>query len=36
MTPSDMRGVLNDAMSICFLDATLASAFVRGGPPITA
>src|SRR6266446_4937649 len=28
MTPSGMRGVLNDAMSIYFLDATLASAFV--------
>jgi hypothetical protein len=28
MTPSGVRGVLNDAMSIYFLDATLASAFV--------
>ena len=28
MTPSGMRGVLNDAISIHFLDATLASAFV--------
>jgi hypothetical protein len=28
MTPSGMRGVLNDAVSINFLDATLASAFV--------
>jgi len=28
MTPSGMRGVLNDAISIYFLDATLASAFV--------
>jgi len=28
MTPSGMRGVLNDALSIYFLDATLASAFV--------
>ena len=28
MTPSGMRGVLNDAASIYFLDATLASAFV--------
>ncbi len=27
MTPSGMRGVLNDAVSIYFLDATLASAF---------
>ncbi len=27
-TPSGMRGVLNDAVSIYFLDATLASAFV--------
>ena len=27
MTPSGMRGVLNDAASIYFLDATLASAF---------
>ena len=28
MTPSGMRGVLNDAVSIYFLDATLASVFV--------
>jgi hypothetical protein len=28
MTLSGMRGVLNDAASIYFLDATLASAFV--------
>jgi hypothetical protein len=28
MTPSGMRGVLNDAVSIYFLDPTLASAFV--------
>jgi hypothetical protein len=28
MTPSGTRGVLNDAISIYFLDATLASAFV--------
>jgi hypothetical protein len=28
MTPSGMRGVPNDALSIYFLDATLASAFV--------
>jgi hypothetical protein len=28
MTPSGMRGVLNDAFSIYFGDATLASAFV--------
>jgi hypothetical protein len=28
MTPSGMRGVPNDAVSIYFLDATLASAFV--------
>ena len=28
MTPSGMRGVLNDAVSIYFLDATLAGAFV--------
>jgi hypothetical protein len=28
MTPSGMRGVLNDAVSIYFLDATLTSAFV--------
>jgi hypothetical protein len=28
MTPSGSRGVLNDAVSIYFLDATLASAFV--------
>jgi hypothetical protein len=28
MTPSGMRGVLNDAISLYFTDATLASAFV--------
>jgi len=28
MTPSGMRGVLNDAISIYFTDATLANAFV--------
>jgi hypothetical protein len=28
MTPSGMRGVLNDAVSIYFLDVTLAGAFV--------
>jgi hypothetical protein len=28
MTPSGMRGVLNDAISIYFADPTLASAFV--------
>ena len=28
MTPSGVRSVLNDAVSIYFLDATLASAFV--------
>ena len=28
MTPSRTRGVLNDAISIYFADATLASAFV--------
>jgi hypothetical protein len=28
MTPSGMRGVLNDAVSIYFADAMLASAFV--------
>ena len=28
MTPSGVRGVLNDAASIYFIDATLASAFV--------
>jgi len=28
MTPSGMRGVLNDAVSLYFADATLASAFV--------
>jgi hypothetical protein len=28
MTPSGVRGVLNDAVSIYFLDTTLASAFV--------
>jgi hypothetical protein len=28
ITPSGLRGVLNDAVSIYFLDATLASAFV--------
>ena len=29
MTPSGVRGVLNDAVSVYFLDATLAGAFVR-------
>jgi hypothetical protein len=28
LTPSGMRGVLNDALSIYFLDPTLASAFL--------
>jgi hypothetical protein len=28
LTPSGVRGVLNDAISIYFADATLASAFV--------
>jgi hypothetical protein len=28
MTPSGVRGVLNDAVSIYFIDATLAGAFV--------
>ena len=28
MTPTGMRGVLNDAISIYFADVTLASAFV--------
>jgi hypothetical protein len=28
MTPSGMRAVLNDAVSVYFLDATLANAFV--------
>ena len=28
MTPSGMRGVLDDAISLYFADATLASAFV--------
>ena len=28
MTPSGIRGVLNDAVSIYFVDATLAGAFV--------
>ena len=28
MTPSGTRGMLNDALSIYFADATLASAFV--------
>jgi hypothetical protein len=31
MTPSGTRGVLNDALSIYFADATLASAFVARG-----
>jgi hypothetical protein len=31
ITPSGTRGVLNDALSIYFADATLASAFVAGG-----
>jgi hypothetical protein len=30
MTPSGTRGVPNDALSIYFRDATLASAFVAG------
>jgi hypothetical protein len=28
LTPAGMRGVLNDALSICFFDPALASAFV--------
>jgi hypothetical protein len=28
MTPSGMRGVVNDALTVYFLDATLASGFV--------
>lgn len=28
MTPSGMRGILNDAVSLYFADATLASAFI--------
>ena len=28
MTPSSTRGVVNDALAICFADVTLASAFV--------
>ena len=28
MTPSGVRGVINDAVAVYFLDATLASAFV--------
>ena len=28
MTPSSTRGVVNDALAICFADATLACAFV--------
>jgi len=28
MTPSGVRGVLNDAISLYFVDPTLASAFV--------
>jgi hypothetical protein len=28
MTPSGVRGVLNDAISVCLGDATIASAFV--------
>jgi len=31
MTPSGTRGVLNDAISLYFADATLASAFVARG-----
>ena len=33
MTPSEMRGVLNVAVSIYFLDATLCCAVVCGGHP---
>jgi hypothetical protein len=36
MAPSGMRGVLNDAVSIYFFDATLASAFAAGGAPFSA
>jgi len=32
MTPSGTRGVLNDALSVYFAGATLASAFVDGVP----
>jgi hypothetical protein len=32
MTPSGMRGVLNDAVSLYFADTTLASAFGRSIP----
>jgi len=36
MTPSGLRGVINDAVAVYFRDATLAGAFVvrwcRGGP----
>jgi hypothetical protein len=28
MTPAGLRGVVNDAVAVYFLDATLASAFV--------
>ena len=31
MAPSGIRGVLNDAISLYFADATLASAFVARG-----
>lgn len=33
MTPSGLRGVLNDAVAIYFPDTALATAFVRGGAP---
>ena len=31
LTPAGTRGVLNDAISVYFADATLAGAFVPGG-----
>jgi hypothetical protein len=35
MTPSGMRGVLNDAVSIYFLDAPSQARSLRGGAPGT-
>jgi hypothetical protein len=33
MTPSGLRGVVNDAVAVYFRDPTVAAAFVRGGAP---
>jgi hypothetical protein len=33
MTPAGLRGVVNDAVAVHFLDATLAAAFMSPGAP---